>query len=138
PLATRLRLLATRLHPAAGYTHSSPASSLPLIAESPPLSTSFSPPPPHHHPPSRPSPRRRSPSPDYWAMADEHQRGTKQWLHKMILSVLIAHSTRKEKKEDDLITVGNLSSLLHSYDSGREEHHKPVHFTDAVNVLGYR
>ncbi|GMR50650.1 hypothetical protein PMAYCL1PPCAC_20845, partial [Pristionchus mayeri] len=34
--------------------------------------------------------RHRSGSPDYWAMADKHERGSKQWLRTMILSVLNA------------------------------------------------
>ncbi|GMR58653.1 hypothetical protein PMAYCL1PPCAC_28848 [Pristionchus mayeri] len=80
----------------------------------------------------------RSSSPDYWAMADEHQRGTKEWLRKMILSILKSYSTVQEgDKADKMITVDHLSRLLKSYDTGRTSH-QGVDHNEPIDALGYR
>ncbi|GMR61316.1 hypothetical protein PMAYCL1PPCAC_31511 [Pristionchus mayeri] len=84
------------------------------------------------------SPSPRSPSPDYWQMADLHQRGTKQWLRTEILSVLNAYSTvNEEDKTLKMVTVAHLSMVLRSFDEGKKSTRED-HYTDKIDILGYR
>ncbi|GMR32023.1 hypothetical protein PMAYCL1PPCAC_02218, partial [Pristionchus mayeri] len=81
----------------------------------------------------------RDHSPDYWELADSDKRGTKEWLRKMIVTVLNSFSTVLEKeKNGKMVTVEHLSRLLRSFDAGKVSAEKGVHFMDTVDILGYK
>ncbi|GMT04734.1 hypothetical protein PENTCL1PPCAC_26908, partial [Pristionchus entomophagus] len=87
--------------------------------------------------PPVPSPPPRSPSPDYWALADRAERGTAEWLRMQILTVLNQWRTN-EKKTGKFMPVEHLTKILRSYDQGRKVKTVTHHDERIRPTTGYR